>query len=162
MDITLIAALAKNRVIGANNCLPWHLPADLQHFKQCTMHKVIIMGRKTYQSIGKPLPNRRNVILSGDTTFTAPGCEIIHDMATAFSLLEKEDEVMVIGGATVYEQWLPFAKKMYLSYIDAEVSGDCYFPTWQDNQWREAERRRYPADAKNRYAIDFVTVTKLA
>lgn len=130
--ITLIAACSKNRVIGKDNQLVWHLPDDLKRFKKLTTGKTVLMGRKTFESIGRPLPNRTNIILTSDKNFNAEGCVVYHDLAEA---LKHDSEIMVIGGSQIYQQSLPFADKVELTLIESEFEGDVYFPeldsTWQ-------------------------------
>lgn len=157
--IILIAAMAKGRVIGNNNTMPWHLPADLKHFKRITTGHNVLMGRKTFDSIGKPLPNRRNIILTRDQQFSATGCNCVHDLEAAF-LMDPLKPLMVIGGAQIYTQCLPFASTMHLTYIDAELDGDTYFPQWDESKWRETERQFYAADDRNAYPMNFVTLEK--
>ena len=156
MKISIIAAMAKNGVIGNHNSLPWHLPADLQYFKQKTLHKPIIMGRKNYESIGRPLPNRQNIIITRNQKFSAAGCIVAHDFDTALKLAGDASEVMVIGGAEVYKLALPLADKLYLTFIDAAIAGDVYFPQWDPKLWQEISRESHPADAKHKYAFSFV------
>lgn len=158
--VSFIVAMAKNRVIGKDNTLPWHLPADLQHFKQLTLGKPIIMGRKTYESIGRPLPNRTNIIITRDPQFTAEGCKVCHSVAEAFALVADSEELMVIGGAAIFAQCFPMADTMYLTYIDAELTGDTYFPAWNAAEWQEVERQNCQPDEKNAYAYSFVTLKR--
>lgn len=136
MQISLIAAMDRNRLIGANNQLPWHLAADLQHFKQLTWGKPILMGHKTFNSIGKPLPGRRNIILSHDSRLMIAGCEVASSLAEALELTKNNPELMVIGGRTVYELALPYATHLYLTLIDASFEGDTYFPDWNPAEWQ--------------------------
>ncbi len=157
MKITMIAALAKNNVVGKDNQMPWHLPADLKHFKQCTMGKPIIMGRKTYESIGKPLPGRLNIVLTRDTQFTAPGCELVHSPNDALALAAPEhEEIIIMGGPSIYELFMPQADRMILTFIDADCEGDAFFPTWNAAEWQEVSRESHQADEKNAYAYSFV------
>ncbi len=129
-QISIIAAMTNNHVIGKNNALPWHLPADLKHFKNITMGKPIIMGRKTFESIGKPLPGRQNIILTRDKNYHIDGCTIIHSLDELQSCTNAA-EIFVIGGAEIYKQLLPLTQKLYLTFIDTEIDGDSYFPEWQ-------------------------------
>jgi len=128
MNISIIAAMGSNRVIGYENRLPWELPEDLQHFKALTLHKPIIMGRKTYDSIGKPLPKRQNIILTRDNAFQANGCDIVHSIDEAVEIAEDKSEIMIIGGAHLYEQCLPLANVLYLTLVHQDYTGDTYFP----------------------------------
>lgn len=136
MSFVIVAAVAANQVIGKNNKLPWHLPEDLQHFYQLIAHKPVIMGRKTYESIGKPLPSSRSIVLTRNHHLKIPGCEVIH---TLHEILNASDIFMVIGGATIYQQFLPFAERMYLTLIEHAFVGDSYFPKWQANDWQIIE-----------------------
>lgn len=159
-NLFIIAAMDKNQVIGKNNTLPWHLPADLKHFKKVTMGKPIIMGRKTFESIGKPLPGRQNIILTRDKNYHATGCSIIHSIDEINKHTDAE-EIFVIGGSEIFNQLLPFAQKLYLTFIDAQFDGESYFPKWQKNEWHEIYREDHLADEQNKYNYSFVTYEKL-
>lgn len=158
--ISLIVAMTNNRVIGKNNALPWHLPADLKHFKNITMGKPIVMGRKTFESIGRPLPGRQNIIVTRDTKFKAEGCIIIHDI-NEIQLCTDAPEIMVIGGAEIYKQLLPHAHRLYLTFIQTDIDGDSYFPEWHEHEWREISREEFLADENNRYNYAFVGLEKV-
>lgn len=147
--LSLIVAMDQNRLIGNNNALPWHLPADLKYFKAATMSKPIVMGRKTYESIGKPLPGRRNIVVTRDSTYQAEGCEVVNDIDQALDLTAGAEEVMVIGGMQIYELALPRVSRMYLTMIEHEFAGDAWFPEFDMTQWREvsAEAHQYNADS---------------
>ena len=139
--VSLIAALAKNRVIGAGNALPWRLPEDLKHFKALTMGHPVIMGRKTFESIGKPLPGRRNIVVTRSKSFRAKGCEIVDSPeAVLRAVAGNADEVFVIGGAELYCAFLDHADRMYLTEIDRDVEGDVRFPNFDRDQWQEISR----------------------
>ena len=155
--ISIIVAMARNRVIGAGNQLPWRLPADLKHFRRLTMGHPIVMGRKTYESIGRPLPGRTTVILSRDPAYTAPGCIVLASIDQALALAAGGEEVFVIGGAELYQQMLKRAQRIYLTEVAADVAGNVLFPELDLTQWREVDRRIHPADSKNRYSCAFVT-----
>lgn len=162
MPISLIAALSNNYVIGVENTMPWHLPRDLKHFKQLTLNKKVIFGRKTFAAIGsRPLPGRTNIIMTRDTTFSAEGCLVVHSPSDALALIENDEELMIAGGSQIYELFLHDANKMYLSFVDTEVSGDSYFPRWDKTQWREISQTRAEADEKNAFAITFVTLERI-
>ena len=161
MLISLIAAMDRDRVIGNKNQLPWHLPADLAHFKKLTRGKPVVMGRKTYESIGKPLPDRVNIILTRDKGFQVDGCVVVHTIDEARVAAGDADEIMVIGGEKIFEQFLPIAGRMYLTFVDAEVAGDVKFPEWNKDEWREAAREEHPADEKNKYSCAFVTLNRV-
>jgi dihydrofolate reductase len=158
--ISIICALAKNYVIGYKNQLPWHLPADLKHFKELTLGKPIIMGRKTFISIGKPLPQRRNIIITRDKNLIIPGCEIVHSLKEALTLTKASEEIMIIGGANIFAQALPCANRMYLTIIQHDFVGDVYFPKWNVQEWKIIECADYTADEKNPYPYSFLTLER--
>ncbi len=162
MIISMIAAMDSNRAIGIKNQLPWHLPADLQHFKALTLGKPIVMGRNTYESIGKPLPNRTNIVVTRDQNYQAPGCNIAYSFEDAITQAGNAEELMIIGGASLYEQTLKHANKLYLTFVDTEVVGDAFFPKWNPEEWKELSREHYEKDEKNNYAYSFVTLERLA
>jgi len=158
--ISIIAAMANNRVIGKEGALPWHLPADLKHFKALTLGKPIVMGRKTYASIGRPLPGRTNIVLTRDLKFYAAGVTVVHSWIDALVACGSAEEVMVIGGAELYAQVLPEADWLYLTLVDHEVDGDAYFPEWSTSEWHEVQRVECPKDAENPYAMTFLTLIR--
>ncbi len=160
MRISLIAALARNRVIGCSNQLPWRLSADLQHFKALTMGKPVVMGRKTYESIGEPLPGRTNIVVTRDSNYSAEGCHVVHSIDEALLAAESSDEVMIMGGANLYSQLLPRADRLYLTEVQAEVAGDAWFPELVDTQWQELGRESHLADEKNEFDYDFVVLAR--
>ncbi len=155
MSISLIAAMAKQRVIGANGQMPWHLPADLQHFKRLTLHKPIVMGRLTYESIGGVLPQRRNIVITRQKTLPSECIEIYSSLSQALSELSEEPEVMIIGGQMIFEQAMPLANRMYLTEIDLSVAGDTFFPVWQVDAWRQVSQVHHTKDEKNLYNYSF-------
>jgi len=155
MIISLIAALDKNYLIGANNGMPWHLPADFKHFKEVTLGKPIIMGRKTFESIGRPLPGRKNIVVSRNG-FTADGIISADNVESAFQLTGKVDEVMIIGGANFYQQLIDKADRMYLTHVNAECEGDTWFPKFDLSEWNVVTQQQVLADEKNDY--DFTIV----
>jgi dihydrofolate reductase len=159
MILSLIAAMDRNRVIGRDNALPWHLPADLRHFKALTLGKPILMGRRTFESIGRPLPGRQNIVLTHDPVYVADGCDVVHSIDAAVACARGE-ELMVIGGATLYAQCLPRADRLYLTLVDAEVGGDAVFPAFDASQWHESSSSAHPADSHNAYACRFVTLLR--
>jgi dihydrofolate reductase len=137
-----IAAMARGRVIGHGNTLPWRVPEDLRFFKKMTVGHSIIMGRKTYESTGKPLPQRRNIVITRQPGYAAPGCEVVGTLEDAVAAARTSDpEPFIIGGAEIYRQALPTLTRMYLTFIDREVPGDAFFPEYDPAQWRETERR---------------------
>lgn len=160
MRIALIAALARNGVIGRDNQLPWRLSADLQHFKSLTMGKPIVMGRKTWTSLGRPLPGRRNIVVTRDRAFQCDGCIVTHSIDAALAAAAGSEEVMIIGGAELYAQTLPRADRLYLTEVMAEVEGDAHFPAIAAADWIEVGREHCMADAKNDYACDFIVLDR--
>ena len=153
--LALIAALARNRVIGRDNRLPWHLPADLRFFKQTTMGKPLLMGRRTWESIGRPLPGRRMIVLSRDPDHQASGCTVARSLDEALDVAGAVPEIMVIGGATLYQQTLLRADRLYLTLVDADVPGDAWFPEWNERDWRLVWEEAHPADAKHAWPYRF-------
>ncbi|MGF1642084.1 MAG: dihydrofolate reductase [Thiotrichales bacterium] len=157
MIVSLIAAIAHGGVLGRDNVMPWHLPADLKHFRALTVGKPIIMGRRTFESLGgRLLPERLNIILTRDTAFRVDGAVVANDVAAALAAAEPAGEVMIIGGAEVYRLFLARAQRLYLTEIDAAIDGDTYFPSYDRDDWTEIAREHRPADARNSYAVDFV------
>lgn len=152
--ISLIVAMDNNRLIGKENDLPWRLPADLQYFKQTTTGHTIVMGRKTFESIGKPLPNRCNVILTGNKDYHHEGVKVIHSVDDLISL-EEESELFVIGGATVYEQTMNVATRLYVTHIEEAFEGDTYFPEIDSSVWKEVSKKQGVKDEKNPYVYYF-------
>ena len=161
--ISLIVAKAENNVIGSRNNLPWYLPADLRRFKELTTGHTVVMGRKTFESIlarlGTPLPNRRNVLLTRDITAAPEGVDVVHDIESVRSL---EGTVFVIGGAEVYRQLLPYAEKLYVTEVKAQIDGDVYFPAIDLREWREVSRESHKKDEKNQYDFDFVVYDRIS
>lgn len=160
--LSAIVAMSENRVIGVNNQLPWHLPADLKHFKTLTTGHPIVMGRKTFESIGKPLPNRTNIILTRDPTYLATGCLVVTSIAEALNLsaVKQTNEIFIIGGATIYKQLLPQINKLYLTLVHTTIVGDTYFPPIEMSEWIEEAREEHAADEVNRFDYSFVTLRK--
>ncbi|MCL9775135.1 type 3 dihydrofolate reductase [Vibrio methylphosphonaticus] len=157
MIISMIAAMASNRIIGKDNQMPWHLPADFMWFKKCTMGKPVIMGRKTYDSIGRALPGRRNIVVTRDETLTINGVDTVTSLDAALALVHDEAEVMIIGGGAFYQHCLPMANKLYLTFIEAKIDGDTQFPEW-GSEWLETYREAFTADEKNQYDMNFVVL----
>jgi len=161
MIISFIAALSKNRVIGKNNDLPWHLPDDMKYFMQTTKAHYVIMGRKNYDSIPekfRPLPNRTNVVVTRQKSFNAPGCVVVHSLEDGIEQARRgnEQEAFIIGGAEIFKSGFPFSQRLYLTEIAAEVGGDTYFPEWNAAEWKEISRQHHPVDARHAFAFDFV------
>ena len=161
MKVSIIVAMDKNRVIGKGNDLPWRLSADLKHFKAITMSKPLIMGRKTHESIGRPLPGRENIVLTHAKEFEAEGCTVVHSLEEAFRAAGDVDEVMIMGGSGIYDQSLARAGRLYLTEVHADVSGDVYFPEVDKGNWLEIEREDHPADEKNDFGYSFVVMERV-
>ncbi len=153
--------MARNGVIGRGNRLPWHLPADLAHFKQRTLGKPLIMGRRTFESLPGLLPGREHLIVSRTLTHPPAGCQLANSPQTALDSVATAPEVMVIGGAALYRAFMPLATELHLTLIDAEIDGDTQFPPYNPNDWREISREQHPADARNPYALTFVSYQRL-
>jgi dihydrofolate reductase len=143
--ISFVVAMDRNQLIGSNNALPWHLPPDLKRFKALTMGKPVIMGRKTHESIGRPLPGRRNIVISRNASYKAAGCEVVGGLQQAIALTASDEEAMIIGGVTIYQSALPLVRRMYLTLIDAGFSGDAWFPEYNPDEWKVSaeETHRY-------------------
>jgi dihydrofolate reductase len=162
MRLAMIVAQSSNRVIGRDNKLPWYLPGDLKYFKQATMGKPIIMGRKTFESIGKPLPGRLNIIISRDASFTAQGTKVVMSLPEAIELAESQalidgvDEAMIIGGAQIYALALPEVERLYITQVHADIEGDAYFPEFNRSQWTELGREDFSAQGPNPYDYSFI------
>ena len=161
MTISIIVAIANNRVIGKNNKLPWDLPADMEHFRKLTLGKPVIMGQKTFESIGKALPGRTNIVLTLDKNFQAPACLAAHSIEEALKFAGNKEEVMIIGGVSIYKQFLPLANRLYLTLIDADIKdGDAFFPEFNYGDWNEIERIKNEPDKDNPYQYSFVTLER--
>jgi dihydrofolate reductase len=161
MVISLVVAMARNHVIGRDNALPWRLPEDLKHFKATTLGKPVLMGRKTFESIGKPLPGRTNLVLTRATGWKADGAVVAHSVDEALASVANSTEVAVIGGAEVFQLLLPKASRIYLTRIHADIPGDTVFPPLDLSQWREVDRRELAADERNAYDMTFVTLERV-
>ncbi len=153
--ISIIVAMAKNRVIGRDNDMPWHLPADLQHFKKTTLDKPIIMGRKTYESIGRPLPKRHNIIISRNADYSVEGCDVVGSFEEAIKIAGDVDELFIIGGGFLYEQTIDKADRLYLTFIDLDVEGDTLFPEYEHLALRKIASEHHQQDEKNPYDYEF-------
>ncbi|XWN35450.1 MAG: dihydrofolate reductase [Roseivirga sp.] len=164
MLISLIVARTENHVIGNNNQLLWHLPADLQHFKRTTLGHHVIMGRKTFASIPKPLSGRTLVVVTRALHYRAAGSKVVHDIATALSVAQQagETEVFIAGGGEIYQATLPLADKIYLTEVKTRLEGDTFFPALVPGEWTEVKRISHPADEKHLYAYDFVELMRVA
>jgi dihydrofolate reductase len=154
--LSMIVAHADNRIIGKDNDMPWHLPADLAYFKKTTLGKPIIMGRKTYESIGRPLPGRQNIVISRDENYQADGVDSASSVEQALVEAGDVEEVMVIGGGAIYQHCLPAAQRLYITHIDAKIDGDTQFPAYDTVvQWQKVSSEKYTADEKNTFNLDF-------
>mgnify|MGYP002639425562 CR=1 FL=1 len=159
-SLSIISAMDENRLIGRDNALPWHLPADLAFFKKNTLNKPILMGRKTYESIGRPLPGRRNIIISRDELYKVEGCDSATSIAQALDMVKNQPEAMLIGGASLYQQTLEIAEKLYITFIHDTFEGDAWFPEIDQNIWVESSRVSHDADEKNPHNYSFVTYSR--
>ena len=153
--ISIIVAIASNNTIGSANSMPWHLPEDFRHFKQVTMGKAVIMGRKTYESIGRPLPGRRNIVITHNTALRIEGCEMASSLDEAIALCNPAEENFIIGGGEIYRQAMPLADKLYITHIAAEFEGDTRFPTIGP-EWKEIAREEFPCGEKFPHPFAFV------
>ena len=166
MKLALIWAMANNRTIGRNNALPWHLPEDLKYFKRTTLGKPIIMGRKTWDSIGRPLPGRTNIVISRDPAFALEGVKVVSSLQAAIAVAKAEverneiEEAVVIGGAEIYALALPMADRLYLTQVHAEVDGDAFFPPFDTSAWQELVRQKYRASDDNPYDYSFIVLDR--
>jgi dihydrofolate reductase len=158
--ITLVVAMARNGVIGRDGALPWRLPDDLRRFKALTMGKPILMGRRTWESIGRPLPGRSNLVMTRDPSFRAEGAIVVHSLDEALAL--AQDELMVIGGAEIYALAIPHADRVHLTAVAADVEGDARLPAFDAGAWRETAREHHPADERHACAMDFITLERRA
>ncbi|MGH8308124.1 MAG: dihydrofolate reductase [Gammaproteobacteria bacterium] len=158
--LSLIVAVGEHNEIGKNGKMPWHLPADLKHFKSITLGKPIIMGRKTFEAIGKPLPERRNIVVTRNQGFKAGGCEIAHSLTDALVLATGVPEIMVIGGGELYREALPHAQRIYLTRVHASFDADTFFPVLDPADWRETARADHAADERNLFTYSFLTLER--
>ncbi len=161
MTISLIAALTRNRVIGVNNGLPWHLPDDMKYFMQTTKGHHVVMGRRNFESIPekfRPLPNRTNLVVTRQQNLVLPGCTVVHSVGEAVEIARKagEKELFIIGGSAIYQLGLPLADRLYLTEIKTELAGDTTFPAVTSTEWKEVSRVPHGIDARHAYAFDFV------
>jgi len=161
MRLSIVVAMDNNRLIGRNNQLPWHLPADLDYFKKITTGKSILMGRKTYESIGRPLPNRRNIVITRNPKISIPSCEVVSSLERAIDITKDESEVMVIGGASLCEQVLPQVDRLYITKIDEEFEGDIYFPKYNQLSWHQVSCEFHQKDASNPYSYQFIVLDRV-
>jgi len=155
ITVSIIVAMAKNRVIGKDNDMPWHLPADLQHFRKVTTGKPIIMGRKTYESIGRPLPKRHNIIISRNSDYKVEGCDVVSSLEEAVKIAGEVEEMFIIGGGFLYNQTIDAVDKLYLTFIDLEVEGDTFFPSYEHLSTIKTFSEHHQKDEKNPYDYEF-------
>ncbi|MDH5694253.1 MAG: dihydrofolate reductase [Gammaproteobacteria bacterium] len=156
MRLSLIAAIGRNRELGLDNKLLWRLKGDMQYFKQTTLGKPIIVGRKTFESFGgKPLPGRRNIVVTRDASYKATGADVVASLDEAISLVQSSEEVMIIGGASIYEQALGRVHRMYLTEVDGDFEADTWFPAWQDKDWKQVSKDCHSRDEDNQYDYCF-------
>jgi dihydrofolate reductase len=160
--ISLIVAASTNNIIGAGGDLPWRLSADLRRFKELTMGKPIVMGRKTYESIGRALPGRQNIVITRQAGYAAEGCDVVDSPEAAITAAGDAEEVMIIGGSHIYDAFLPMAERIYLTRVHAEVAGDAHLPVIDDGEWRSQVVESVAADERNEYASDFVVLDRLS
>ena len=159
--LSMIVAMAENRAIGKNNELLWHLPKDFQHFKSVTMGKPILMGRKTYESIGIPLPGRKNIVITRDADFAAEGVVVVHSIVSALEEAKDYDDVMIIGGASFYQQMLPMVDRLYLTVVHESFDGDVFFPEINPLEWNTLETTKHQADKKNQYSFSLLMLERI-
>ena len=155
--ISIIVAASTNNVIGSKGELPWRISADLKRFKQLTMGKPIVMGRLTWESIGRPLPGRQNIVITRQAGFAAEGCVIVDSPAGALAAAGDAEEIMIIGGSQIYDLFLPKAGRLYITRVDAIVEGDAFFPAVDDSDWELVEKEPWPASEANEFAFEFRT-----
>lgn len=160
MKVSLVVAMARNRVIGRDNALPWRLPEDLAYFKRVTMGHPIVMGRRTYESIGRPLPGRLNIVVSRNKDFPAPGCRVVGSIDEAWRAAGDADEVSVIGGTSIFDAALARADVIHLTEVDAVVEGDTWFPAFDRREWQEHEVLRHGADARHEHPFRIVRLER--
>lgn len=161
MKLAIIVATDEQRLIGKDNDLPWKLSADLQYFRRVTMGKPLIMGRNTHESIGRALPGRKNIVVTKNTGYQAEGCCVVHSIDKAIDACDDAEEVMVMGGASLYTQLLPQADRLYLTQVHARLEGDTWFPDWQNTDWQEVSREDHLADDKNDYPYSFIVYDRI-
>jgi dihydrofolate reductase len=152
--------MAQNGVIGRDNALPWRLPEDLRRFKAATLGKPILMGRKTFESIGRALPGRVNLVLTRDRDWSAAGATVVHSVEEALSAASQAEELVVIGGAEIFRLVMPFARRIYLTHVHAEIPGDTVFPDFDPTQWVDVGSEAHPADARHAHALTFMTLER--
>ncbi|MBO9491109.1 type 3 dihydrofolate reductase [Endozoicomonas sp. G2_1] len=158
--LSMIVAHANGRVIGKDNDMPWHLPADLAYFKKTTLGKPVVMGRKTFESIGRPLPGRQNIVITRSDGYCPEGVDVVNSVEQALVVAGEVEEVMVIGGGAIYQHCMPAAERLYITHIDADIDGDTHFPKYDLANWQEQYCELYQADDKNAYDLKFCLYQK--
>ena len=159
--ISLVAAMSSNGVIGFENRIPWYLPEDMRFFKNITLHKPVVMGRKTHESIGRPLAQRSNIVLTRNQYYTAKGCIVLHDIDHVFQAVENEPELMVIGGSEIYQLFLPYATRLYLTHVEVEIDGDVKFPKLDLSNWKITQCETHEADEQHCHRFHITTYEQL-
>lgn len=160
MKISIIVAISANNVIGINGGLPWHLPEDLKRFREVTMGKPIIMGRVTFESIGRPLPGRENVVLTRESGYVAEGCTVVGTIEAAVELASEAEEIMVIGGGEIYRQFLAITDQIYLTRVQAEIKGDTTFPEIDMSEWKEVSHEEYQSEGGSELSFEMKTLVR--
>ncbi len=165
MKVAFVVAMARNRAIGFRNRMPWHLPDELKYFKKVTLGKPVVMGRNTYESIGHPLPGRPNIVITRNTSYAAPGITVVNSLTAALAaaqtlLTPEQQEVMVIGGAQIFEEAMPMADRLYLTEVEAEPQADVFFPDFKRSEWHESLREHHAANEKNPFAYSVMVLDK--
>jgi dihydrofolate reductase len=160
MRLSLVVAMARNRVIGRDNALPWRLPADLAHFRKVTMGHPVVMGRRTFESIGKALPGRKNIVITHNREYAAPGCIVVNSLDEAWKAAGNAGEVCVIGGTTLFDETLLLADVIHLTEVGSDVEGDTFFPEFDRSEWNEKEIARQPADERHAYPLRILELTR--
>ena len=159
--LSIIAAMSDDHTIGLNGTMPWHLPADLKRVKQITQYQTIIMGRKTFEEIGRTLPNRDNIVITRQRDWTFPGAIVFHSIEDAIDAYQHKDELIIFGGASLYERMLPFCQRMYLTMIHQNIKGDTAFPRWNEQEWTIVKKESFLADDKNPYPYSFIDYERI-
>ena len=161
MLVSIIVAMDEHGIIGHNGALPWRLSDDLRHVRETTMGKPVLMGRKTHESIGKPLPGRENIVITRDPDYQADGCTVFRDIDAALDYCSDRDEIVIMGGAEIYRQTMSMVQRIYLTEVHARVTGSVSFPEFNRNKWRELSREYHHADEKNEHPFSFVLLEKI-
>jgi len=159
--ISIIVAVAQNNVIGKNNDLLWHIPRDMKHFKETTTGHHIISGRKTFESFGKPLPKRTNIIITRNKNYLQDGCIVVNSLENAINYAKNDTEIFIIGGGEIYKQALNYADRIYLTKVHHSFDGDTFFPEINPKEWKEIKKSDFDADEKNKYPISIITLEKI-